>query len=81
VIDDNDDDVCLDNISIETLPEQCRVNINFNEPRISLEGILDWMFNSGDFMTMSMADDVIKKAEKAGLKITKVVDEGSNEIL
>ena len=43
---------------------QKQVKIHFPKDIEKLTALLDWMFNSGDFATIRMANDVIEKGRK-----------------
>lgn len=54
------------------LPPQKQVKIHFPKDIEKLTAFLDWMWNSGDFVTIHMADDVIEKGRKfAEIEIVK----------
>ena len=63
-------------------PEQIKINfqhtvtIDFPEDPKELVKVLDWMWNDNGFGTMNMADDVIEKARKAGIKVTILKRQG-----
>ena len=51
------------------VPIYHKVTIDFPEDPIELAKVLSWLFNGNGFMIMSMEDDLIKKAKKAGIQI------------
>ena len=59
------------------LPPQKRVKIHFPKDVEKLALFFDWMYNSGDFATVNMGEDVILKARKFA-EIEIIEEEESN---